>query len=157
MRNISEATNTTVRGIVYFKEKWQRSTGEYLGLNPASTPEIIWELTRLSFVVDWVFSVGPWLGSYRVQPRIEILGNTVSTKISYEGRCSFTGTCQFQPGTLECDFDDVVYEKNKFVRYVDRDLPVLPQFRYADGVTILHTIDSLTLLLQPMLKQLRKR
>lgn len=154
--SFNEATNTKVIGIVYFREKWQRSTGEYLGVNLASTPEIIWELTRLSFVVDWIFSVGPWLGSYRVQPRIEILGNTCSTRISYKGTCALSGVCQFQPGSLELACGDVLYEKQYFRRYVDRDLPVLPLFRYADGMSILHTVDSVALLLQPLLKQLLK-
>lgn len=53
---------------------------ELLGLAPQHIPEIAWELTRLSFVVDWFYGIGPWLSSLRIQPNVHILGNTVGTK-----------------------------------------------------------------------------
>lgn len=50
------------------------------GLDWMYLPEVAWELTRLSFVVDRFLGISPWLGSLRCKPGITILGNTVGVK-----------------------------------------------------------------------------
>jgi hypothetical protein len=56
------------------------SLSSRFGLNWMYLPELAWELTRLSFVVDRFLGIGPWLSALRVKPYVEILGNTVSVK-----------------------------------------------------------------------------
>jgi len=58
-----------------------------LGLiNPA---EIVWEVTRFSFIVDWVLPVGPWLSSLTADVGMEFLSGhqTTTSEITFgEGR-----------------------------------------------------------------------
>lgn len=54
---------------------------ERYGLDAFSLPAIAWELTTLSFVVDWWLNIGTWLKSLKVlDPKVQIAGISVSQK-----------------------------------------------------------------------------
>lgn len=154
---LSSGAARVIRARVYYRQWLERSSAQELGLSAEYLPEIIWELTRLSFVVDWAFAVGPWLGQFRVKPNIEILGNTCSV------RSSITGTATPRYITNGDTFSvmtgsggGAVLRKEAYDRECDRSLPCLPQFRYADAVSLTHTADALALIWQPVVKRLLK-
>jgi hypothetical protein len=143
------------RGCVYYTMEYERTKAQYYGLSPEYIPEILWELTRLSFVLDWAFSVGTWLGSYRVKPGISILGNTVSHRSRIAGNivCNdlqkvytdhilIDGSFSVPPGSLK---------GNYYVRTKDQALPSTPLFLGKDKINLFRTIDSLSLIVQAML------
>jgi hypothetical protein len=55
---------------------------QLLGLDWTNLPEAAWELTRCSFVGDWLLDIGSWLSAFKIRPNVEILGNTVGIKRS---------------------------------------------------------------------------
>lgn len=155
--DVSSRTTRVVRAKVYYKRRYESSNLQKLGLSLEYLPEIALELTRLSFVLDWIVSVGPWLGSYRVKPGIEILGNTVSERLSTYGEA----IPNFRPNVanLKITYSGsiAVFRKEYYDRVIDQSLPVLPQFRWDDAVSLLHTVDSLALILQPIIHRLKRR
>lgn len=57
---------------------WQ----ERYGLDLGSIPGIAWELTRLSFVLDWFVSIGTWLSALRaLSPKVLIHGVSVTQRV----------------------------------------------------------------------------
>lgn len=52
-----------------------------LGLDPLGFASLAWELTSLSFVVDWCFNVGDWLRAITPNPQVELLGACTSAKL----------------------------------------------------------------------------
>lgn len=116
-----------------------------LGLTPRHLPELAWELTRLSFVVDWFVEIGPWLGTYlRFQPGVTVLGNTVGYKteqkvvaraMSY-GRLGYETPCNIYLG-------ETLFRK--YERLVNQPTPLLPQFTSLSPTRIVHVVDALAL------------
>jgi hypothetical protein len=150
-RNVRTQSLMKVRAKVYYRQTLEQTTDVKWGISPRHLPEIAWELTRLSFVADWLVSVGPWLGSLRVQPEIEILGNTVSY------RCDSVGVGELSTAphptfkthaTQYGEVPDVVFKREYYDRKVNVQPPSTPLFRYGDALSIPRAIDSLALLVQ---------
>lgn len=157
-RSLDVEAHVRIRAKVYYTEVLPRSKAVRYGLAPQFIPEIMWELTRLSFVLDWIFSIGPWLGSYRVKPGIKILGNTVSVKISNIGRAEYQLQILY-PGIQELDggISNSFYEASSYNRRVNLDLPTTPLFLQADKLGFFNLVDSLALILQPVFTRLSRR
>ena len=78
-----EMSSQVVASVAYRMESpltWQ----ERYGVDLMSIPGIAWELTTLSFVWDWFFGIGTWLGALRVQlnPKVTVLGVSVSKRVT---------------------------------------------------------------------------
>lgn len=144
------------RAKVYYRRLLESSSLQDWGLSPEHIPEIVWELTRLSFVVDWIFSVGPWLGSYRVKPGIEILGNTVSTRTTVTAKATPIWVPDRDWMVKNLSGGIGTFYEQSYVRECDEDLSKTPLFRYSDAVSLWHIIDGLALTMQPLWKSLRK-
>lgn len=152
--------DTAVRatGIVYFRQLKPLPTLPKLGLGLRNLPETAWELTRLSFVIDWILSIGPWLESLRFNPEIEILGSSVSTRISVSGETDCTvgqgidGWKVESSSVLQASLKADIFER----QLLDTTPPALPQLQGSDALNLLRTLDGLALLTQPLLKALRK-
>lgn len=140
---------------VYYKSALERTVSDELGLSLKYLPETIWELTRLSFVVDWLFSVGPWLGSLRVKPGVSILGNTTSRKLIR----TITVKTQYNVNTTGKWFD--VGEgscKLKFYhRTINADVPATPLFLALSRMDYLKSLDAAALILQPLLQNIKRK
>lgn len=54
------------------------------GLTLDRIPSTIWELTRLSFVVDWFLNIGDFIGALTAHARGDILASWCTVKVSYE-------------------------------------------------------------------------
>jgi hypothetical protein len=149
--------NIIARGCVYYKLEHEPSVAEKYGLSLADIPEIAWELTRLSFVVDWVFSIGPWLGSYRYTPWVTILGATTSLKISGTVGATFIPHSSYNNRDWQSkNFGACCLDSSIYSRTLDTTLPSTPLFRWGQAVDLLRTIDALSLTLQPILKKISK-
>jgi hypothetical protein len=137
----------TAYASVSYRQVSESSALDNLGLTPRFWPETAWELTRLSFVWDWFVTVGPWIQTLRINPHVQILGNTVGRKVHR---------------TTESDFYEIImggypntpmgakstYQFIRYDRTVDEDLPLTPLFRAGDVIDLFKTIDSVALLFQ---------
>lgn len=142
----------TVMSCVYFKQAHELSMSRKLGIDICNIPETIWELTRLSFVVDWFINVGAWLGSFRYNPDITFLGSTTSYKVASNGSITPLNVSGMMVGTeiLECDFSSpTMYTATWFNRVVNTDgPPSLPQFSGLANLDLPRLVDGLSLILQ---------
>jgi hypothetical protein len=71
--------------IYYRKLAGASLKGEILrhyGLHPEQFPALLWELTPLSFVVDWFTNVGDWIKAITPRSDVRIEGFCISTKTS---------------------------------------------------------------------------
>jgi hypothetical protein len=148
------------RAVVYYRLSAEPTVSEELGLTLRFLPETAWELTRLSFVADWIFSIGPWLGSLRFKPGIIILGNTVSTTHHAEGTRTVSvrpfGEAINAPVALEGSVGTYEFSASKYRRRVNVEVPLTPLFRGSQGLNWLKAIDLAALTLQPLLKGIRR-
>lgn len=147
----------TFRSSVQYKMKGVPSIYTLLGLSPRFVPELAWELTKASFVVDWIVSIGPWLSALRFTPEIQVLGNTVSTKVNRKVTVNlhtYVPSSQNQAPRVSQGVCGV-YTRDYYSRVVNQDLPILPLIKLERG-PLIHTVDALALILQPVLKGVRK-
>lgn len=155
--SITTETEWIVRASVQYRQSRPYSMIKRLGLTPSSWPETAWELTKLSFVVDWLVSIGPWIETFRFKPEITVLGNTVGTKCSM---ISSTHNITMISGYGDAATPTPVppmstRRRTWYKRDVGVKPPNLPVFRCGDVFDIWKTIDSVTLILQ-RLKTLKK-
>lgn len=71
-------------------ESQDLATMRMLGMHPSQFTSILWELTRLSFVVDWFIAVGDWLRAFSPDPTVSFLGHCVSQKIETTIKATMT-------------------------------------------------------------------
>lgn len=147
----------TFRACVQYRMVGVPSLAQQLKLTPRFLPELAWELTRASFVVDWWFDVGAWLGTLRLTPEITVLGNTIGIKIDRQvsinvrsGVAGIYGAAKTPRGKF------VAYRKTSYERRINQDLPLLPLFK-SEVNSINHAVDALALILQPILGKLRRK
>lgn len=90
--NISVTTETRYSASVGYTLTSPLTMDERFGLDAYSIPAIAWELTTLSFVVDWWLNIGSWLQSLRVlNPKVQLAGITVSAKTTVDVLVTTTG------------------------------------------------------------------
>jgi hypothetical protein len=140
---------------VYYKMHLEQSLSGELGLSPAYFPEVMWDLTKLSFVVGWLFSIGPWLGSFRVKPAISILGSTTSRKLVRS--IKIQPEYQISTSGLWTPIGNGELSLDAYNRSVNDELPATPLFLGTQRLDILKSIDLSTLLVQPLLRALKKK
>jgi hypothetical protein len=126
-----------------------------LGLTPEFLPELAWELTRASFVVDWWLEIGAWLGAMRIKPYVEVLGHTIGYREHYEANLKPIRI--FDRGTatkpLNGDFGDLVIDE--YTRDVSFEPSLVPQFTQLNPLDLYRELDLLALIYQPIAKRLR--
>jgi hypothetical protein len=151
----------TVNASIQYRQGAEQSSLDQLGLTPRFLPETAWQLTRCSFVVDWLLSIGPWLASLRVAPSITILGNTVGTKLvenfsidNLEGRVNF-GSVYTNWSDAELPIDDT-YTRSSYDREINVDISYLPHFTWGRTLDLFKAIDAASLIWQFMPKRKRK-
>lgn len=114
-------------------------------------PNLIWELTPFSFVVDWAFNIGDWLRNIMPKPGYSYLGNHVTTKRSVKVERHIIATrgtdYRFVSKILTPSFS--THEWDHMIRYINRPIPVLP-VPNLDCLNLTRSIDSLTLAWQKL-------
>jgi hypothetical protein len=131
-----------------------------LGLTPRFLPEVAWQLSNCSFVVDWIFSIGPWLGTLRVNPNVVILGNTVGIKVKRNislKHCTAKNTNYVLRNTTPIGFvvSDSLTEEH-YNRRCHVDMSYLPHFTWGRVLDLFRLVDSLSLIWQRLPKRRRK-
>lgn len=123
-------------------------------MSPRHIPEVVWELTKLSFVWDWFLTIGPWLQGFRLKPEIKVLGNTVGKKIDRKVTANaeyLTTGYGDAPKGRPCK-GNVTYTYKSYNRVVGSVPPLTPVFRVGDVFDLCKIVDSLTLILQRIVK-----
>lgn len=147
----------TVHAAIQYRQSDEQSFLDTLGLTPRYLPETVWNLTRLSFVVDWIFSIGPWLGSLRVAPSVDVLGNTVGVRIKRTIHPQYTARYN-TPTTVgegtHCPMPNMEY--NSYDRKCNVDISYLPHFTWGRTLDLFKAIDSISLIWQ-FLPQLTRK
>lgn len=139
---------------VQYRQHAPTTLATQLGLTPGHLPEIAWELTRLSFVVDWILAVGPWLGSLRHKPNITVLGNTVGVKHERTIDIAWARARWYSKTQSWATIDsDATYRKHEYERKKDVDLPILPQFTALASFDLFKAVDSLAIIWQQFAKR----
>lgn len=148
----------TFRGTVNYRMSNLPSMSDKLGTSLKFAPELAWELTRLSFVVDWWFDVSSWLAKWRVQPEIQVLGNTVGIKVERE-LSILCRTCMngfAYKGIFTERGESAGFRRKYYERRCNQHLPSLPLFKLEYNKFI-HVVDALALILQPVLGKIRRK
>jgi hypothetical protein len=150
----------TVSASVQYRQDCELTLLDQLGLKPRHLPETAWALTRASFVVDWLLSIGPWLATLRLNPGVTVLGNTVGVKIDREitvenldaGDISYPDTFKRiylndADGNMNPIKDKVGF--HSFDRHVGVPLSYQPHFTWGRTLDLWKALDSISLLWQP--------
>lgn len=138
---------------VYFEQALM-STNEllakWMGFSPSQILNNAWELTRLSFVLDWVLAVGDWLSAITPDPSLKYLGNCTSQKITKRITCDVTSITH----EVGLRYDKPVilprytWDSSTLHRQVGTTTGVLPPFN-PDFLKLKRILDSISLLWQP--------
>lgn len=137
-------SKTRIHAYAYYRRYVDQTWRSALGLAPEAIPEIIWELTRLSFVWDWIFSIGPFLGAISYKPGVTLLGGLSGFKTTQ------TVTCTSERKTIQGDVWSATtcgesLVRSHFQRFTQTGaLP--PSYLGPANLSLLKTIDSLALL-----------
>jgi hypothetical protein len=146
---VAEHSITAMASVQYRQDR-EQGILDQLGLTPRFLPETLWNLTRLSFVVDWLFTIGPWLATLRVNPGCNVLGNTggirVKTKItltSLEARVS-SGNGAWS--AVSCPSSSITLDT--YTRECQVAMSYLPHFTWGRTLDLFKAIDSISLIWQ---------
>jgi hypothetical protein len=143
---------------VQYRQSKPKSTADKLGLSPRMWPETAWELTRLSFVVDWLFTIGPWIQSHRSKPEIEVLGNTVGVKFERNVAFKVHGyTSTYASWPMRSYSTTPTWKYEEYYRTVNQSLPMYPLFTAGNTINLLRKIDSAALIVQYVLGAIKRR
>lgn len=147
-----------VTASVQYRQTADQSFLDSLGLTPRFLPEVAWQLTTCSFVVDWIFSISDFLGTLRINPNIEVLGNTVGVKrtrkvslVTSEIIVPNWNNDGWKPLTVhggQTPGEDLMFEYNHYDREVNVSLSYLPHFTYGRVLDLFKAIDSVSLIWQ---------
>jgi len=123
------------------------------GLSLSDLPGVAWELTRLSWVIDWFWGVGRWLSAIKPNPRIDYLGNSVSQVLTEERIYSVKDPNSSGYPAIVISPAKYVWKSQSLVRVVNQPTPVLPAYN-PDFFKIERSVDSICLLWQHVLNSL---
>lgn len=157
-------TNVSTNVYAQWKQKFTASVqyrnagvptlAELLGLTPQHLPETMWGLTHLSYVVDWWFDVSSWLGSWRINPGITVLGNTVGARVdrtlTMKSRFYNDDLSGLEPTVPVPD-----HVRRYYRRYCQYQVPTTPQLTL-EYTSFNHLVDALALIIQPTLNNIKR-
>jgi hypothetical protein len=147
-----------VNASIQYRQDRDQSFLDQLGLTPRFLPEVAWELTRLSFVVDWLFDIGAWLGSLRCSPGVEILGNTVGVLINRTVTAEgFAGRYNYYKVPWKPVGGSMKLETFQYIRRCHVDMELLPHFTWGRTLDLYKAVDAVSLIWQIAENLLLKR
>jgi hypothetical protein len=154
---IVEDTYRVYASVQYRQEKAQ-SFLDQLGLTPRFLPETIWELSRLSFVVDWIFSIGPWLGTLRWNPNCRILGHTTGVRHTRKiSAVNIRVRYYYTPASWTSIKGSSSVTYNTYHRKVDISDETSPHFTWLRTIDLFKAVDLLSLIWQFLPKKRKKK
>lgn len=108
-------------------------------------------------MVDWIFSIGPWLGTLRINPGITVLGNTSGFKhertvrvfkTEMRARSSYANVPFTTIPHAHQEGGDVAIRTETYERKVDVNLEYVPHFTWGRTLDLFKAIDSVSLIWQ---------
>jgi hypothetical protein len=144
-----------VNSHVYFKVTRAPSIARQLGVDWGNVPNIAWELTRLSFVLDWWLHIGDYLTSIRYDPNIVELGNCTSI-VTALSRKDIVKDISWYGQIIDADHFNVTQTLRKLVRVVGTPKPLYPVVDWGFH-SVKHTLDALALSWQSMPKIIKSK
>jgi hypothetical protein len=142
---------TKYRSVVFYNVTRPLSWQETYGMNLGSLPGIAWELATLSFVWDWFFSVGDWLGSLKTSDARTVLGSTTSQKSTVVATARPTKIRFYNAVDAKCSPGELQITYEKLDRRINQPLPLGPVVN-REALSLKRQVDALTLLWQSMPK-----
>lgn len=118
----------TARSQVHYRFNDLPTAYSLLGLGVEHIPEVMWELTTLSFIWDWFLNLGKIIGAHRWQPNITVLGNTVGLKTIGVGVIDYKLRNELWQG--ECPPGEFVHEE--YQRFKNEPIPWTITFKPID-------------------------
>lgn len=116
-----------------------------LGLTAEDLPLVVWNLTTLSFVVDWFLSVGQWLGSLKPSDLKTVLGQTTSLRVTEETVASVYSAKDYWQRKIDVGgIPEYRRVTERLIRTVGDPKPITPCFG-REWVNLLKTIDLVIL------------
>jgi hypothetical protein len=139
-----ERKSYTLRAHVNLAASLNMKWYDVLGIGPRAILPTALELTTLSFVLDWFYSVQNWIAA--IQPSNDFKPRSSSASVVETFRCSATALdfhvlADYHNG----GYGGVTFEERKLTRTVNPTLPLLPVGR-RDHLSLTHEIDSIALL-----------
>lgn len=142
---------TKYRSVVFYNVTRPLSWQETYGMDLGSLPGIAWELATLSFVWDWFFSVGSWLGSLKTSDARTVLGSTTSQKSTVVAIAKPTKIRFYNSVDSKCSGGELQITYEKLDRRINQPLPLGPVVN-REALSLKRQVDALTLLWQSMPK-----
>lgn len=153
------------RATIYYQKIGEVSLASdllrYYGLHPEQIPGLLWELTPLSFTIDWFSNVGSWVAAITPRADCRILGYCISTKTDLRRSRTSVGSSYKGYGpkaTVDVsDFSDT-WSEETFDRSVGNSVSGLTTLALKPQVflSIQQQIDLLTLGIQRFLGNQRR-
>lgn len=139
---------------VYFRRQRTPSLAHNLGLDWSNLPSIAWELTKLSWLLDWWLHIGDYLSSVRYDPSILVVGNCTSI-VETIRRKSVVKDVSI--GTVKIPSELLTYVQTwkRLTRVVGTPKPLYPVVDW-EFHSVKHTLDALALSWQSMPKIIKK-
>lgn len=128
-----------------------------MGLDVLYLPQLMYELTRLSYAVDWWLNLGDYIAALVPNPYINVLGYTYAEKITTTSVSSLKNCAyydysigNYRYGSADGNFTEVKETYHREV--VTPNVSALPTLDL-DFRSIKHAIDALGLIVQSVPKQ----
>lgn len=149
-------------GVIYLVENRQASdiVGKFLGTRPRDLPATVWEMIPYSFVADWFVNVGSWLQAVTPDPHARVIGSWQTTITNTVRTCQCDRWWWDQPIQPSGYLRNMGYggssvrSDTTIERVPNPGLPSTPVLT-RKPLSVLHSVDALTLSTQQILKGLR--
>lgn len=156
VRNANYVQNweARVEAIVYYQRHFDMTLKQALGFAPENLPNLLWELTTLSFVWDWFFHLGDFLSALKPKVGMTVLGTTVSLKTI--GKTNVIQQFQTTGEKRIITASPFTYQTESFQRIKNPAYGSIPVFTGLDDVSVARWADAASLALKPTLKILKQ-
>lgn len=147
-------TDTRVTSNIYYKQLLADSFGVRYGVDYLSAPAVLWELTRLSFVVDRFIRIGDFLQSLRGRYNASrsVLGTVTSQKTVITETVLLKRIAYVSPSIQWRDVEAAYTVKTEHLdRKVNLALPKLPSVNWSD-LNLQQQMDHIALIWQNLPK-----
>lgn len=150
-RTITRTVKATTK--VYFKYSRQVDYSYALGLDVTALPGLMWELTKMSWMLDWYLNVGTFLEAHRHDPYRSVLGHCTTVVAADEVTNDLIGSYAGKY-VLTSDWQHTLTQ-SKVERVIGSPLPSFPVVDVGFN-SIKHVVDALALSWQSMPKIIKK-
>lgn len=130
--------------IVYFHYTRPPSLGYLLGIDISSIPAVAWELTKLSWLVDWWLGIGDFLKAHRYSPDVAIQGSCTTTIKRCELISTVLPDITFRGVKVPTDPFTLTVSQDNVVRAIAGAPSAFPLMDFSWS-SVLHTVDALCL------------